>query len=98
MTQLDFVLHLNVADDEPGSPATLATMYDWLIPDLLHAIGSLLGHPGDYGATWAGDPRYQNYEAILVECFHDRCDGPNEDGLYQCLVCGLYVTTDGMPA
>jgi len=66
-TSVDFILHLDVADDEPGTPATLDTLREWLIPDLLSAIRQVLGAPGDYDARWAGDPRRPNYEVIILE-------------------------------
>ena len=67
MTNVNITLHLNVADDEPGVPATEESMREWLIPDLLQAIGKVIGHPGDYGAVWDGDPRFPEYTVEVVE-------------------------------
>ena len=67
MAEVDFILHLSVADDEPGVPATVESMKEWLIPDLLRAVGRVLGHPGDYDAVWAGDPRWPAYEVVVLD-------------------------------
>jgi len=65
--QVDFILHFDVADDEPGTPPTLDTMREWLIPDLLKAIRHVIGTPGDYDARWAGNPFVANYEVVIVD-------------------------------
>ena len=98
MTAVDIVLHLDVSDQEPGEPQTEASLREWLIPDLLRAVGRLLGNPGDYDAVWAGNPRYPEYEVVFPDCFHDHCDGPDEIGHYLCRSCAAEVTADGKAA
>lgn len=66
MTGVDFILHLDVADQEPGEPQTEESLREWLIPDLLRAIGKVLGHPGDYDAGWA-TPGRPDYEVVILD-------------------------------
>jgi hypothetical protein len=67
MTNVDFTLHLQVLDQEPGTPQTLESLKEWLIPDILRAVERVIGHPGDYDALWAGDPRFRNYTVTIEE-------------------------------
>ena len=89
MTAVDIVLHLDVADRWPGEPQTVASLREWLVPDLLRALGRVLGHPGDYGAVWAGDPRTPEYEVLLPDCLHVQME-PYTGGYQRCLACRVF--------
>ena len=67
MTAVNITLHLDVADQEPGSPQTQESLREWLIPDILRAVGRVLGHPGNYDAGWATPGRPSYYVQIEEE-------------------------------
>ena len=89
MTAVDIVLHLDVGDQEPGVPQTVASLGEWLVPDLLAALGRVLGHPGDYGAVWAGDPRVPEYEVLLLDCDHRQTEPAWGEGFIRCVGCRI---------
>lgn len=65
MTLVDFTIHLEVSDQEPGVPQDEDSLKEWLVPDLLTSIKRVLGHPGDYGAWFDG--LKANYTITIVD-------------------------------